>query len=431
MVKIPFSMKVEIVSRKLIKPTSPTPPHLRSYKISSLDQLAPPAYVPLIQYYHATGDENDEKRTERLEKSLSEILTIFYPLAGRYIKDDQLVDCNDEGVEYLEARVSGQLAQLLQGEVKVEVLNDLAPNVMASSTTPLAIFQINMFECGGLAIAWLMSHAVADGTSACMFLNGWATACRTSGINEVISPRFDMASFLPPRPNIPSVVVPKKPGALITTKVFVFDGSSISSLKAIACDSALTKRQPSRVVAVTALIWKVLIAIAQAKHGHLRHSILFQTLSLRGKTALPIPDNSFGNLFMPITSRFGGDNESKMELHELVGKLDDSIRNALVDCKKPQNGDELFSMMTNSFKEVPDPETDIYLFTSWCRFPVYEADFGWGKPIWVSTKAKTAEMISLSDTKNGDGVEAWLTLNEKDMLLFQNHPEIKAFTSQI
>ena len=41
------------------------------------------------------------------------------------MKDKQLVDCNDEGVEYLEAQVSGKLAQILQGELKPELLNPL------------------------------------------------------------------------------------------------------------------------------------------------------------------------------------------------------------------------------------------------------------------------------------------------------------------
>ena len=156
--------KVKIVSRRLIKPAAPTPPHLKSYKTSSIDQLAPPAYVPFILYYHANGDKNEvDERSKRLEKSLSEILTLYYPLAGRYIKDKQLVDCNDEGVEYLESQVSGKLAQVLQGELKPELLNSLVPNVMPSETTPLAFVQVNIFECGGLAIALECAHFIIDG----------------------------------------------------------------------------------------------------------------------------------------------------------------------------------------------------------------------------------------------------------------------------
>ena len=76
-------MKVQIVTRKLIKPATPTPtpPHLKSYKTSSIDQLAPLAYVPFILYYHANGDKNEiDERSKCLEKSLSKILSLYYPL---------------------------------------------------------------------------------------------------------------------------------------------------------------------------------------------------------------------------------------------------------------------------------------------------------------------------------------------------------------
>uniref|UniRef100_A0A2N9HG74 Uncharacterized protein n=1 Tax=Fagus sylvatica TaxID=28930 RepID=A0A2N9HG74_FAGSY len=427
-------MKVEILSRKLIKPATPTPPHLQSLKISSIDQLAPPTYVTFILYYHANGDENDGKR-KGLQKSLSEILTLYYPLAGRYIKDDQLVDCNDEGVEYLEAQVSGQLAQLLQEEhVKVEVLNHLAPYVMPSASTPLALVQVNMFECGGLAIGLLISHTMIDGIAMTTFLNAWATTCQAAGINKVIHPRFDLASFFPPREINIDAVNPKKTKAIIITRRFMFNGEAISTLK-----EAMTKHQPSRVVVVTAFIWKALIAVAQARHGHLsrRPSFLCHSLNLRRRTTLPISDNSFGNLYMVANARFGGEDidQSKVELNELVVSLQDSIRNTLADYMKPQNGDDLVCMISNSLREMHEErergEIDVFMFTSWCRFPLYEADFGWGKPIWFSCRARPMELISLNDTKDGDGIEAWVSLNETDMLLFQNHPEIKAFTSQI
>jgi shikimate O-hydroxycinnamoyltransferase len=37
-------------------------------------------------------------------------------------------------------------------------------------------------------------------------------------------------------------------------------------------------------------------------------------------------------------------------------------------------------------------------------------------------------MFHFMDTKDGDGIEAWVSLEEDDMLLFQENPDIKAFT---
>ena len=243
-------------------------------------------------------------------------------------------------MEYLEAQVSGKLAQILQGELKPELLNPLVPNAMQSTITPLVLVQVNMFDCSGLAVGLIFAHFIVDGISAISFFNTWATTCKAEGISEVVHQRFDLGSFFPPREKVMPGVPPMKQGDLIISQRFVFNSVAISSLKAIAkggaCDSeSLTKCQPSQVMVVIALIWKALIATAKAGHENFRASILCHSLNLQGKMALPIPDNSFGNLYMVANARFGGDNESKIELHELVDAFHDSIRNALHDCKKP------------------------------------------------------------------------------------------------
>ncbi|OVA06426.1 Transferase [Macleaya cordata] len=101
-------MKVEVLLRESIKPSSPTPHHLRTFNLSFLDQIAPPIYVPLIFFYASDGDGNNKMeacRRDVLKKSLSEILTRYYPLSGRIKEDSFIIDCNDDGVDYLEARV--------------------------------------------------------------------------------------------------------------------------------------------------------------------------------------------------------------------------------------------------------------------------------------------------------------------------------------
>lgn len=107
-----------ITEEMIIKPSSPTPNHLRNLKLSFLDQLAPPVYIPLIFFYEATQlnsvNYNHSQLSELLQKSLSNALTIFYPLAGK-ISEDFSVDCNDDGALYVEARVHRHLSQVSAG----------------------------------------------------------------------------------------------------------------------------------------------------------------------------------------------------------------------------------------------------------------------------------------------------------------------------
>lgn len=65
-------------------------------------------------------------------------------------------------------------------------------------------------------------------------------------------------------------------------------------------------------------------------------------------------------------------------------------------------------------------DADYLSMVSWCNFGLYGIDFGWGKPMWItkcdggSAGAETPYMnaLWLMDTREGDGVEAWLTLDQ-------------------
>jgi hypothetical protein len=47
-------------------------------------------------------------------------------------------------------------------------------------------------------------------------------------------------------------------------------------------------------------------------------------------------------------------------------------------------------------------------FTSLCRFPVYEADFGWGKPVWVaSARLLYKNLVGFFDRKSRYGL-TWM-----------------------
>lgn len=105
-------LNVQVISKETIRPSSPTPIHLRSYKLSLLDQFSPQTYIPLILFFSGNGDPNADK-SHQLRRSLSETLTHFYPLAGR-IQEDDTVNCNDKGVDFLEAQVNGLLLEFLK-----------------------------------------------------------------------------------------------------------------------------------------------------------------------------------------------------------------------------------------------------------------------------------------------------------------------------
>ncbi|CAN0896362.1 Stemmadenine O-acetyltransferase [Linum grandiflorum] len=94
----------------MIKPSSQTPTHLKTHKLSLFDQFASPIYVPILFFY--PRQEPVHHNNTILKTSLSSALTKFYPLAGT-IRGEE-VDCNDKGVVFLQARIDLKLVEMLE-----------------------------------------------------------------------------------------------------------------------------------------------------------------------------------------------------------------------------------------------------------------------------------------------------------------------------
>ena len=71
------------------------------------------------------------------------------------------------------------------------------------------------------------------------------------------------------------------------------------------------------------------------------------------------------------------------------------------------------------------------MFTSLCRIPVYEADFGWGKLIWVGSASLPFKnlVVFMDSGGNNGGIETWINLVGEDMAKFQGDQEFLSFVS--
>lgn len=124
---------------------------------------------------------------------------------------------------------------------------------------------------------------------------------------------------------------------------------------------------------------------------------------------------------------------SQSRLKDFVKLVGNTIRDTCVGIGKAASVDDFSSLVINNQTKFVDKilQGD-YSCTSWCGFPWYEADFGWGKPFWVSSVSFDAyEVIVLMDTINGDGIEAWLSLKENVMAEFERDVDILTFCSPL
>ena len=95
-----------------------------------------------------------------LKQSLSDVLTRYYPLAGR-VKDNLTVDCNDEGVLYREAQVNCKLSDIVTHQNSAELKKFLPCDIDGTHHFACTV-QANYFTCGGIAIGACISHKIAD-----------------------------------------------------------------------------------------------------------------------------------------------------------------------------------------------------------------------------------------------------------------------------
>ncbi|KAL7227689.1 hypothetical protein ACSBR1_022539 [Camellia fascicularis] len=189
-----------------------------------------------------------------------------------------------------------------------------------------------MFECGGLAIGVSISHRIADASTLSTFLNAWAIASRVGIDNVTVHPSFNSV-FVPGR-NLPALNlrVPKSGDNGAKTRMFFFNMKAILNLRAEAStgNDNKGKRGPTRVQLVSAVIWRALVAVAQAKHGHPGASGVLQTINSREKIVLPLPEHSCGN-FWGLSMTGCMEDESKMELQGFVDLIGTTIRNTVTD----------------------------------------------------------------------------------------------------
>ncbi|PWA62159.1 Chloramphenicol acetyltransferase-like domain-containing protein [Artemisia annua] len=422
--------KVEITSIHVLKPSSPAPGHLKTHDLSLLDQLSPSIYPPIIFFYEAKSDSN---LPPRLKSSLSRVLSSFYPYAGR-INGDVLIDCNDAGIPYSEAIVDCSLSEVLK-ECDLSLMKQFVPlteeSVNLDHTIPLLV-QVSLFKCGGIAIGACSSHKIGDASNFFMFIREWANISLTD--NNVLIPEFTISSLFPRIGflNINTGIDIPLNNKLIR-KRFVFSASSISLLKGQTASS-------SRVQAVSALVWKCAMnAVNKAYLGlnkpEITSSIAMTLVNMRGRLNPPLTETSFGNFVGSFLAEKNLEDNKEIELCDLVAQLRHGFEEFCDGyMKQVQDSKDGVLAILNYSKKIGEMlqrnGTEVFTFSSWCGFPLYKIDFGWGKPRWISvTNTPFKNGIMMMDTKEGNGIEVWANLEEDVMVMFEQDHELLAYCS--
>ncbi|XP_047339133.1 stemmadenine O-acetyltransferase-like [Impatiens glandulifera] len=432
--KIPL---VEIISKEMIKPSLPTPSHLRSYQISSLDQFADLSYIRVVFFYNrplagedaVSGDTNDVIQV--LKSSLSETLTHYYPLAGKFVEKDALIDCDDSGAEFTTAVIVGGGDGVFLGAIEnpdIDFLDKLVSkeddDTLKSEEDVILAVRITRFPRGEISVGICLAHKISDAGTLCSFMKLWSAAARIlisgeSSFKEltVLGPVFDAPRLWPSVPGCPRRPIPLKDEKIIMKKL-VFNSSSLTRLKSELSEGVVGEGVPTRVTSLMALIWHAVMN--SSSEPPTKHMLGFPA-NIRKKMSPPLPDNTFGNIvkFVTVANSVGDVTLGGVLglIKEVIGKVDEEYAK-----KKGVPIHEPFLKMFSSLSKM-----NMTIITSWCWFPFYEVDLGRGRPVWMTCLRRAVlSDILLIDGPDG-GIDALIGLNVEIMDKFEKNPNIISF----
>ncbi|KAL1561428.1 pelargonidin 3-O-(6-caffeoylglucoside) 5-O-(6-O-malonylglucoside) 4'''-malonyltransferase-like [Salvia divinorum] len=404
-------MKVEVQSRHLVKPATATPSHLRRYKISMIDDLNPPMHVIRILYYPPHSP------TLNLQPPLSQILPSFYPLAGRYLKPLHAVDCNDAGALYSSTHTSAPSSPTPPSPPPASTPS--SPSTSPPPTAPTT-------PC------W-PSRSTPSSAAA----SPSPSAPRTGSSTHAPSPSLFPSESAAP---LDFGVGERR----IVGKRIVFDKKAISTLRARAnSDPGLEGVTLSRVVVVSAALTQALLRADEARHAGgstmlhtqtARATLIAHAINVRERTVPPVPKHACGTWVSISHVELGAAErrEAARDFPKLAREMREATVRGIKDCARILSEKEFGRWaLVDSYAEIAEKGLiregyKVIYETDWSKFGDYELDFGCGKAIWVSlADVPLEDLMILMNTRENDGIEAWVYLDESDMAYFEKDQHIQ------
>ncbi|XP_022006478.1 protein ENHANCED PSEUDOMONAS SUSCEPTIBILITY 1 [Helianthus annuus] len=416
----------------------------------------------------------------RLQHALSNALTHFPPLAGRLVTDSNgyvYITCNDAGAHFIHANATHVNVTDIISPIHVPdcVKGFFAFEKMVSYNghfNPLLAVQVTELA-DGVFIGFSVNHAVVDGTSLWNFINTFAEVCRE--VNPVTKqPSFTRDSVL-----ISAEVLKIPSGgpkvtfdefAPLTERIFSFSRDSILKLKEATnnpkktninsnvveimgkhChdpvklssekvttvignwlrNAVVTKPEPAPEISsfqsLCALLWR---AVTRARKFPTSKTTTFRmAVNCRHRLEPKLETFYFGNAIQSIpTYATAGDVLS----HDLRWCAEQLNKNVL------SHDDMMVRRFVRNWEQDPrcfplgNFDGAMLTMGSSPRFPMFDNDFGWGKPVAVrSGRANKfdGKISAFPGRAGGGSVDLEVVLSPETMAELELDPEFMQYIS--
>jgi shikimate O-hydroxycinnamoyltransferase len=417
-----------------VTPSEETPRH--GLWLSPLDlMMVNRGHTPNVYFYRyasSSGVADDIFfDVARLKAAMAKALVNFYPLAGRLGVDGDgraEIDCAGQGAHFVVARSDLTVDDFSDCQPSLELKRLFVPHIVDDSPGVMLAVQLTFFKCGGVALGTALHHVAVDAVSAVHFFETWSAfsraGSRENNVAQVLElPCHDrtlLRARSPPRvvhPDAAAMFWPLKdnpnisPPGPVVNEICVISKDQIAALKHASSGA-------STFCAVSAHVWRCM-CVARRLAPEAATRLTFPA-NFRRSLRPPLPERYFGNGIIVVGAAGKvRDIASKDDLalasvagrvKEAVRGLDDELVRSTIDYLEMNEAPPASSM----------PETEVRI-VSWLGMPVYDVDFGWGKPLTMMRAVQQrAGLIYLIDNGLGDGgVRILLSIEAEALKDFQ------------
>ncbi|KAJ1700384.1 hypothetical protein LUZ63_000163 [Rhynchospora breviuscula] len=423
---------VEVLESSFVVPSEQTP--MERMRLSNIDQVAPHKHIGFVYLYEGS-QAKDFFSLEILKESLSKTLVLLYPLAGRFVDGDdgrKEINCNAEGCLFVVAR-----SDLTSYNITFEPSPELRKLFVTYADFPgslslVAMVQVTYLKCGGVVLGVSTNHILIDGSSLFYFVQTWARITRGDMAN-IIPPSLDhnlLRGRSPPRitSHHPEYTTDPPPASFPTcvTNTFKISSEQIRSLKSQPRRGNRSTRISAFSI-ISGLVWKC-YCICQGLTPSTQARLMFNA-NIRERLCPPLPKTYFGNA---VIRKFATSKVSQITANpvavvaEIVQAAIDGITDEFV--RSFIDYLEVMNMKGRNLRPALDLSESELRIASISRFPVNDADFGWGAPQKLSKAEATGNNVVyvLDEPGNEGGYQLYVSLDPTLMPRFK-----KAFYQEL